>query len=181
LYKPEGQPVKGIDSSNKEAESNVQPASVVLKELEQKAISYLKINNPDWGERVRLKDLAGNDMANYALLNNIKKQDIVELAKNTANEALVLALAVMISIRPEKGDFEKIMAVAPMVSRLHIRHKVTVALGQLFKLGLVDSKDRAEVVKMLNNTYKRNADEPLIKTIDSTITLINSVEERKTN
>jgi hypothetical protein len=165
-----------ISGINSEA-NKVEASGFAIEQLEQMANDYLKISHPDWGERVRLKDNMANEIANYALKNNIQKDDILKLADATSNEGLILALAMVINVRPEAGDFDKLMRLAPRVSRLHVRYKVLIALSNLFRQGFVrKASDRQATVNMINSIYRQNADSSLLKTIDATLSLIRTVE-----
>jgi hypothetical protein len=144
-----------------------------LESLTHMAGDYLKISVPDWAERTKLKDLAANKMADFALRQNISKSTILEQYQEDKNEGLALTLASLININPELNDTNFILEAGWGLTRLHVMYRFLLAIVTLYKSGFVDRKDKLRLINMVNS-YKNKADNPLLNMIESTLSTLNS-------
>ena len=160
---------------------NARPVGVSAdgQQLRRQAESYMAIQSPDYGTRVRLKDAAANKMADFILKSSLSHDDIVQLIRQSRNEGLVLALATAVNIRPEPGDFDRLRSVAVPLQRLHVRYRVVVALAELYRKRLIPPSRRADLTALLQE-YSIGADQSLQDLIDSTRSLLGQAEEKTT-
>jgi hypothetical protein len=142
-----------------------------LSILNDMAADYMKISVADWAERTRLKDAAANTMADYALKENIPKTAILQKYEQDKNEGLALALASLINIKPEIGDIENVLKAGDGITRLHVRYRILLAIVTLYKMGFINEKDKVKTVALVNS-YKKNADQSLLRMIDSTLSTL---------
>jgi hypothetical protein len=142
------------------------------------ANNYLRINVADWSERVRLKDEAANRMADYILKKNIPKDLLAAQAEKLSHEGLIIALASVINAFPEKGDLERLLRVAPKASRLHVRYRVVLALGKLFRERVAGAAD-VEPVERVLSLYSQGADDSLRRLIENTRSAIRQLVQNK--
>jgi hypothetical protein len=150
------------------------PAPTPVETLQQIADAYLKINAPDYGERVRQKDEAAARMANLVIQQGISKDQLAQMAVAQNSEGLAIALASAIHLHPETGDFARLMQIAPWIQRLHVQYTIVLALGKLFRLNIAAATDRTSALALLS-TYEQRADQPLQRQIVQTRSLINQV------
>lgn len=142
-----------------------------LATLNDMAVEYMKISVHDWAERTRLKDAAANTMADYALKHNIPKTAILQQYQQNKNEGVALALASLINIKPETGDIENLLTAGQGITRLHVRYRFLLAIVTLHNKGFINENERNETFSLVNS-YKKNADKPLLQMIDSTMLTI---------
>lgn len=146
----------------------------VLEQLRQMADDYLSIKHPDASERLYLKDNAANAMAEYAMRSGVTKTDIAGLLSENHNEGLVLALAVLITIRPERSDFDTLYDASINLNRLHVRYRVLMALVALCERKLLPSSAKGPILELLQK-FRKDADYALLDMIKYTKSLVNTV------
>jgi hypothetical protein len=141
--------------------------------LIQEATEYLQISAPEWGERVRLKDKAAGDMGNFILDNNISREAITKEILANRNEGLLIALATVITLRPEPGDTERVLETGPLATRKHVRYRILLAINTLNQRQLLEGEDRVKCLGLIDS-YRTNADQPLLNMIETTLSLVKS-------
>lgn len=144
-----------------QAEQGIPPELLKLAE------DYMHIDADNWRERVRLKDAAAREMANFVIVNDVNR----DLLGAQHQEGLILALAAASHALPRKDDFTALMRVSHEVTRLHVKYRVVLALGRLFEQGMVDDSQKNEVLQMLDQ-YKHGADASLLGRIKQTERMI---------
>jgi len=152
-------------------------AAQALFGLKLLADEYLGINIADWGERTRAKDAKANEMTNYMLKNGIDSQILFDYIKeqSSIHEGLVLALASLINIDPHQNDFDKLVQVGEGLTRLHVRYRILLAIVTLQKRGDIGGQVRRLQAINLVKAYRSNADAPLVKQINYTLSFLTSV------
>ncbi|SFW89388.1 hypothetical protein [Chitinophaga sancti] len=144
-----------------------------LSRLLKMADDYLTISDPDWAERVNQKDKSANRMGEYALKHSIQKDDIANIIRTNGNEGLIIALATMIAMRPENRDLNILLDLGKLVSRLHVRYRVLVALGTLASKKLIPLDSKNHILTFIQK-YKAGADTSLMEMINNTTSLVQS-------
>lgn len=142
-----------------------------IEQLKQQADQYLKINLPNKGDRLRLKNIAAVQMASFALANQISKDEIIENDPECTNEGLIITLATMIITHTESGDLDRLFKVADKATRLHVKYRVVNAIGKLIDYKLVSISDKPRIIQLLKK-YRNNTDDNLLQKIDSIATLV---------
>jgi hypothetical protein len=145
-------------------------ASEIPPTLLEMATSYLKVDIPDWRQRVARKNELALQMGNVVITECVSRD---RLAQST-DEGLHLALAAAIAADPDQADLDRILRVVPITSRLHVRYKLVVALLSLINQGLVQQTDVAAAEEALRR-MSINADEPLQRVIAAAGTLIHAL------
>lgn len=155
------------------------PEDVTLMRVETKGIDahlreladeYMKINLPDYSERIRAKNAAAEEMAFYIVANKISKD---QLAREK-HEGLLIALAESIILSAETGDAERLFQVALGAKRLHVRYRVLIAITKLLERNLLPVPALGTVRKLLRD-YEVGADNPLKRLISNVTALVNEV------
>jgi hypothetical protein len=159
-----------------QAEAAPQPATPEerMGTLVDMANEYMNIGIPDWAERTKAKDASANEMGLYALSQKISSGEIYAYiqAHPPLNEGLVLALATLINLNPEKNDLESLLGVGQNLSRLHVRFRLLLAIVSLKKKGFITDADKQKVIDLVQS-YRAKADESLLRQIDSTLAFLN--------
>jgi hypothetical protein len=135
--------------------------SSTVDKLARLAEQYLAINEPDYNERVSLKDAYARRLGIAAIESHIPRGTLV----SSGNEAYVLALASVILFDPLPDDADKLLSAGAAISRLHVRYYVSLALSKLMSRGLVRPAQYAEVKRLLD-LYRITADEPLLRRLE---------------
>ena len=145
-----------------------------ITELRKLADNYLNIRVADKYERLSQKNQSAKKMFDYAIKYGITKDKILEVADQTANEALILTLANIILAFPDKGDVANLLRVASQVTRWHIQYRIVQAFGELFSKGYALTEDYESVNNVLKR-YEKTGDQSLINQIKGTRTLIERI------
>lgn len=132
------------------------------------AENYLTISAADWAERVRLKDEVARKMATMVIARRISK----DILAAQAHEGLIMALVSAIHTAPETGDFARISLLPHKVTRLHIKYRITMALGRIFEQHLATRADVDRASEALE-LFNIGADPPLRHRIAQTKAIIN--------
>jgi hypothetical protein len=147
--------------------------STIDPELMKLADEYLNISASDWAERVRLKDEAARKMANLVLTRDIPKA----LLAGQSHEGLIMALVSAIHTKPDREDFARISKIAHKVKRLHVKYRITMALGRIFEQNLATNADVDRALEILE-LYGVDADKPLRYRISQTKAIIDLAVKR---
>ncbi|MBV7530777.1 hypothetical protein [Chitinophaga sp. sic0106] len=147
------------------------PAIGPLDKLVAMAHHYMEINPNNYGERVKQKDAAANDMINYAFDNGITREQITGKMSIPPEEGLVLTLAGMIALRPQPKDFALLQQYGAALTRKHVRFRVLSAVVALAEKELLSEEDKVQASTLLE-TYKKDADGSLLKMIDYTSSML---------
>jgi len=118
---------------------------------------YLHISVADWRDRVRRKNDAAYEMAQYVLSHGFPKRDLAA----ESHEGLLLALASSIRMSPEKDDVTLLVGIAQKVTRSHVKYRILMAFEELLERQYV-SPHHVQSIKTILETYKRGADEALL-------------------
>jgi len=145
-----------------------------LTHLRNLADKYMAINIVSWAERTQAKDAMANEMAIYALKHGIDSNTLFEYIRkdSSLHEGLVLALANLININPQKDDFNKLVEVGENLTRLHVRFRVLLVIVSLKKKGYIDDQSKRQAIDLVKK-YKVQADTPLKRQIDHTLSFLN--------
>jgi len=136
--------------------------------LIQMANAYMAISAPDWGERVRLKDQAANEMGKYVISMGISRDLLVQEVLEHPNEGLIIALATVINYLPSQGDCSRLLSVAEKAARKHVQYRIVLAFGNLFRQQLIAPSER-DSVKGVLSLYAKDADSSLSRLITDTM------------
>ncbi len=145
-------------------------------DLRKLADEYVNVGAQDWRDRVRIKDDIARKMANHVITNNVGR----DLLAVEHHEGLILALAATIHSLPQQGDADRLLRVAHETNRLHVRYRIVLAFNRLIERGMTDLDDIERIRQILNN-YEHDADEPLVRRITATRTIINQVVHESKN
>jgi len=145
----------------------INPLDVLLEQ----AAEYMSIQSPDYGERVRLKDLAASRMSDFALRYKITKDQIVGLYNTTRNEGLVLALAGVVTIQAEAEDCDRLLNVSFDLRRLHVRYRVVNAILKLLNQKLVKDTQLSRI-SSLATFFRNGADSSLRSRLDALVAIL---------
>ncbi len=160
-----------ISNNNKPEEVGIDKTDK-FAELNTKALDYLAITAPDWGNRVNLKNSAADQMVAYCVTNNITKDDIVNLYQAGQNEGLVIVLATMVNAQPETGDIDRLLNLSLLaVKSNHVKYRILMAISRLISLKLVKNSDKDKIVNLAEN-YKQNSTSTLDNKPDAILLLI---------
>lgn len=147
----------------KAGEKSIVSKESIPAQLSELAENYMNINASEWRERVRLKDAAARELASFVIVNEVSRT----LLGSQHHEGLILALAAASHTLPESGDLDALMHVAHEVNRLHVKYRIVLAMGRLFERGMVDERQKEEILQVLN-LYKHDADNSLRRRIEQT-------------
>jgi hypothetical protein len=139
------------------------PTSDIPPELLDLANQYLAVDLPNWSDRVRAKDALATEIGTFALIHQVSKDALAQ----SDNEGLLLALAEIVRLSPEDGDFDRLRQAAPRITRLHVRYRFLQALGGLFDRRFVSPQDAPAVDDILTR-FGTGADAPLQAQIERT-------------
>ena len=89
----------------------------------------------------------------------------------------MLALATVINSFGDREDLDRLLSVAPGVTRLHVRYRVLLALGALIRSRFVRQRDNGRVLEIIH-AYQQGADGSLQRIIEETLSLIDSTSAR---
>jgi hypothetical protein len=135
-----------------------------LESLRRMAEEYADIDHPSKAERLRLKDLSGARMAEFALVNGIPKDQITAEANGAAVEGMVLTLALLVIRSPETSDVDRLLRVSDRTARWHVQYRVVSAFMQLLRADLVRPDQNAPIHRVLR-LYRVKADDQLKRLI----------------
>jgi hypothetical protein len=142
----------------------------IPRELNNLADKYLKLQIADYRDRVRRKNEIAREMGELVIEASISRDRLV--AAN--NEGLTLAFAAAVIAQPKEQDFDRIIQVAPKVTRLHVRYWLVLALSVLINGGPFDRDRRPELERTLEQ-LDTGADKALSTLIQDTKKLLDSV------
>jgi hypothetical protein len=138
-------------------------------ELLRLADKYMKVNEPSYQLRVRIKDDLARQMAAAAVLQGISKERLA----SELHEGLILTLASMIHLNPEPEDYSLIYRVSDEANRLHVKYRIVLAIGRLQERRLIPQTDRKGMLGILDS-YMKDADEALRRRIIYTRSLFDA-------
>lgn len=141
------------EQSSNDSEPSTQELDPALVAL---ADEYMKIEHPNWSQRVRMKDATARKLADMVITKNISRA----LLAHQHHEGLILALAAASHTLPREGDLAHLLHVADEASRLHVKYRIVMAFGRLFERGIAD-KSQIDTVCEALRSYKHGADKPL--------------------
>lgn len=130
-------------------------------------------SEPDHMRRIQIKNDLARSMGAEVLRTNIDRRILV----NQRDEIMTLALAAAVTALPQPGDDVLILTSGKRIERLHVRYRVAAAVSELtqsrnLQLNLVpDMED-------LISSYKRSADDRLIRRIDWTLKVLEGYDGR---
>lgn len=156
------------DSNNPDTSTD---SHVVDPELLRLADIYRSISINDYGERVRRKSEVANELSDYVLRNRIPRDLLVQWIEAQENDGIIVALATMINTFPERGDMERLLRIAGKARWLHVKYRIVLAIGQLFKTGFATLSHCEEAESILSKYYE-TADDPLRRVINEVRSLI---------
>jgi hypothetical protein len=134
------------------AESQVS-GDAAMEQLKELADRYLRVRAESWAERVRLKNDLAAQMAAVIIQNSLSRD---ELSRST-HEGILIGLAAAIQHSPQAGDPGRLVAAAPVTSRLHVQYRFVLAFARLLDGDLLSPQDKAAVIEVLN-TFEARAD-----------------------
>ncbi len=82
-----------------------------------------------------------------------------------------MALATAAHAAPMPGDFDRLMRIAPGVTRLHVKYRIVLALEEMFRRRLCGPSDRAQALAVLKG-FQKNADASLERAIQSALQIV---------
>ena len=147
---------------NKTAEkTGAETPALVLSEFEKLVTAYESVRAESLSERVRLKDRAANALTNFAIENNLNRDQVA----GSGGNGRVVALAGVISADPRSHDATKLAGIALNCSWLHTRYRVALAIIRLAGMRLVDDGTRRDLLRILKTYREQGADRPLLEVI----------------
>jgi len=149
------------------ATSNGQESLTIHSGLMALADGYLKVSVSDWRERVRLKDEYASKMGNLVITHSISRDWLA----SQDHEGLLMALTSAIHLLPDEKDFDRLAQIAGKIRRLHIKYRLTMAIGRIFEQNLIAECNAADAKNILDQ-YEVTADPPLKKRIEQTRSII---------
>jgi hypothetical protein len=138
----------------------VQPEGELKETILKLADAYTHVDNPSWSERVRLKDLAADRIANFCQEHSISRDWLVQQILEAPNDGLIVSLATLINASPESRDVDRILKVAKIAHWKHTRYRIVLALVRIIKARMVPSSLMDEVENILD-MYDREGDDSL--------------------
>jgi hypothetical protein len=143
------------------APGQLDPALVAL------AKQYNDVNISDYTLRVQTKDDLAARMGKYVLDHGIPH----ELLADSDDQALFCALATAVITSPDPSATPHLLKIASKATRLHVRYRIILAFGKLYKNGFLTSSDKSTVIALIRQ-QRSTADAPLQRLIDQTLTLL---------
>lgn len=133
------------------------------------ASSYVeKTTIPDYAERLKMKAELGRNMGQIIVRNNLSKE---QLLKDYPSEGMYLAVAYSVELKPDKEGLKILNELSSLVLQLYTKYVILIAYRTLASSGYI-SEIEASSVKNVAESFKRNADKPLLRNIDDTITVL---------
>ena len=134
--------------------------------------AYASINEPDLTRRIQLKSELAHSMGAVALICGVERSLLA--AQN--DEVFTLALAALVYAAPKPGDDELLLRAGEHIERLHVRYHIAVAFARLAEAREL-SPSLVPRVRALLESYRRGADELLLRRIERTLAQL--AEERQ--
>jgi len=156
----------------------IEPEGELKENLLRLAEAYTSVNHPSWGERVRLKDVAADRIANFCQEHLISRDWLVKQIIDSPNDGLIVGLATLINASPEGTDFDRILKIANLAKWKHTRYRVVLAVVRLIKASLVPSSSIGKIEQILD-TYDREGDDSLRTTVRQARALIAQMKDDK--
>jgi len=148
-------------------------AQAIPEALRAMADAYLKVNIPDWNDRVMRKDELAGEMGLMVVRERIPRG----LLAASKNEGVLVALASAIHHDPRSGDDLLIVEAGKDVQRLHVRYRFLMAIARLADRALVKQENRADL-RALCLRYHEGADPSLQVRIKRTLAVLESPAAR---
>jgi hypothetical protein len=170
-----------LDSKEDRTEPVAEGASVGSRSAQEQVVAAaqraLEADSiRDTVRRVAGKDQAATEIARLVLSGAVSKDWVVaEVSRQAVDrrqDGLIAGLALAANISPEPGDFQRLSQAALRADWPNTRHKLCVAIGKLFSIGVATREDVPEAERILASFLRGGADEPLQRTIRETVALI---------
>jgi hypothetical protein len=131
--------------------AQVPPSGDIDRDLRRIADEYLRVNLPDWRERVRKKNELAAQAGAHVISRGISRDRLAE----ETNEGLLMALAAAVQHSSQPGDAQRLLKAAPRVARLHVMYRFVLAFSRLLDAGLVSDAEKAAINQQLNRWEAR--------------------------
>jgi hypothetical protein len=129
--------------------------------LIKKAYEYMEINISDRDERIKAKNEKAEELGTYVITKGISKEKLTE----EDNEALLLALAEAVYIRPEKNDINLLVKIGAKIKRLHVKFRILRSIGRLYDMHCLTKENRPGIQEIFTHFFE-DSDERLVKEIE---------------
>jgi len=136
-------------------------------ELRELARQYMTVSVADYGQRLAAKNQLAAAMYRHVVEKGISR-DALAAAED---EGLSMALATAAHAAPSAGDFDRLMRIAPGVTRLHVKYRIVLALEEMFRRRLCSASDKSQALAMLRS-FQKDADPPLERAIQSALQIV---------
>lgn len=131
-------------------------------------------DEPDHERRIQMKNEIARSMGAEVLRTNINRRMLAQ----EDDEVMTLALATTVTALPQRGDDSLILSAGTGITRLHVRYRIAAAVSELadsWNLGPNLMPD----METLLDSYRRSADDRLIRRIDRTLTVLKNYAGEK--
>jgi hypothetical protein len=139
----------------------------VMERLRQLAREYKSVNISDWLERLRRKDEITAHMASLVISQKLPR----DVLANDPDEAVRMAAIAAIHTDPQRGDDERLALAAHGLTLKHVKYRVMMAAARLATANLLAPRRVPEFLH-LAETFRADADAPLLARIDGTVTIL---------
>ncbi|MDO3644936.1 hypothetical protein [Mucilaginibacter sp. L3T2-6] len=147
-----------------------------LQQLKAMADEYTGVRIADYSARVQKKQELTAAMANYAADQQITKDDIIAYNKTYHSDGLLIALAMLVTLKPESGDVDRLLRFGVQIRLKHVRYVTLNAIAKLMESKLV-AAPQINALKNLIAAYRINADPSLLTKCDEVNSLLNSYQQ----
>jgi len=126
-------------------------------ELLSMAKAYGDIDDKDYWARVRKKDKAASQMLRYIIKQKIPKPSLYAWTEAQPSDGLIVALASYTMANPGPDDLRPLLSAGEKAVWLHVKYRVTLALGTLFREGYGSADEWKQTLRLLDR-YRDHAD-----------------------
>ena len=122
---------------------------------------------PDHERRIQIRNDIARSMGAEVLRTNMNRRVLAE--RN--DEVITLALAAAVTALPQPGDDALILSAGRGIARLHVRYRIAAAIAELAESWNLQPNLIADAKDLLDS-YRKSADDRLIRRIDWTLTVL---------
>lgn len=156
-----------VNKDSKVANGNPQKMLIEL------ANSYVqKTSVPDYSERLKLKAEFGRKMGEIIVRNNLSKE---ELYNNYSSEGMYLALSSSVQLQPDDNSLVTLSQIAKSATQLYTKYSILISYNTLARNGFIQKSQVPNIYKLII-AFRENADKPLLRNIDNSISILKFIE-----
>ncbi|WP_259016618.1 YEATS-associated helix-containing protein [Emticicia fluvialis] len=141
--------------------------------LEEFANSYVeKTSIPIYSERIKLKAELGRKMGEIIIRNNLSKE---QLLLENKSEGMLMAITYSVQLQPEKDGVNMLNQIAQYAKQLYTHYSILIGYDTLARNSFIEKHQISSVYQIINS-FKTNADPPLLQKIHDTKIILSFIE-----